>query len=607
MADLADPTPRMEALARMGLLERSEADAPLYREAARTPAHKLSPHRPVWRFCNPKFASDPNYFPDARPLFGFHSQDDGLDAVFAATKWAVFLGAENSPELAAALARPDVVCLVFEPSLARLAAFIAAFDLRKHAAKPFFFAGDHHRLAAPLMDALPKELASQGYPVFFVQEGLSADTRYQDELIEKIEFFYYRHGIYQYEGHWGRSGLPSRDIARGLFYDQQLHLYQNVVSYLSQGTVCDLENAFAGETALLVTGGPDLDAKIEYIRANRDKAVVICVNSALRTLVAAGVVPHLAVFNDTSIESSATLAGLPPLPETLLVAHVVTGVAPGAFKNVYFFGNVLPELFPLIPMLRLHGSVASTAFSLARHLGCARVVFVGLQMAGDDPFSMTYSRRSIQGEAYVETSLPLTDAYPQYYPVRAASGRTMYTTLNFYDAALWLLDELSRFDVLAVNTATDTIVHGPGVVVDPGYEIAARGDIAALAAAIKPNPQPVDRKAVHEYLLGQIEFWRLVKKMAVEDASYAEHPGFFELFASHLKAWDQANVSFLLERFPGFNIVGGVYADYFGSTDPEARRRAALHYLGGCADMAKGFIKLLGDQLGRFLALGRAR
>jgi len=605
MKGSANVSPRMEALATLGLLERAASDAPLHREGPRAGRHLLSSHKPIWRFCDPKYAKDARFFPDGRPLFGFPAPEAPLDEILAATGWVVVIGAVDSALLGRIVSKPDVVCLVFEPSLRHFSEFIASFDFHKRAAKPFFFVGDHHGLAAPLLEMLPKGLTERGYPVFFVQEGLGADEAYQRELIENIEFFYYRHRLYPLEGHAGRSGLPSRDIYRGLFYDQQLHLYENIVDYLVQGTINDLAGAFAGETAIVATGGPGLDAKIEYIRANQGKAVVICVNSALRALMAAGVTPHLVIINDTSMESAATIAGLPPLPGARLVAHAVAGAGRGVSRDVFFFGNVLPELLPVIPMLRLHGSVASTAFSLARHLGCARVVFAGLHMAGHDPFSMGYAKQSLQAAGFVAGDRPLTDAFPQFYPARAADGDTMYTTLNFFDATLWLLDEISRSGIEVVNTARDTIVHGRGVAIDPEYAIPARGDIAALAARIAPVPPKADPGKIHQYLLGQIEFWRLVKKMAEEDLGLQDEPFFLEQFQRHLAAWDGANVSFLLERFPGFDIINWVYAGYFGPDDAGAKRRAALTYLGGCRDMAKGFIKLLTGQLRRLLELMR--
>ncbi|MBF0481514.1 MAG: DUF115 domain-containing protein [Desulfovibrionaceae bacterium] len=604
MTGPASAAARIEALRTLGQLEQAASDAPLHRERPRSGRHVLSEHEPIWRFCHPKFAVDARYFPDGKPLFGFPKPGDSLDEILASTGWVVVVGAVDSELLNRILARPDVVCLVFEPSLRHFAEFIVSFDFHKRASKPFFFVGDHHGFAAPLMDMLPKAIVERGHPVFFVEDQPGGEDAYQRELIEKIEFFYYRHRIYQFEGHWGRSGLPSRDIRRGLFYDQQVHLYQNAVDYLTQGTINDLAGAFAGETAIVATAGPDLDSKIDYIRANRDKAVVICVNSALRTLAAAGVTPHFVVINDTSLESAATIENLSLPPGVRLVAHAAAGTGRGAFADIFFFGNVLPELFPVIPMLRLHGSVASTAFSLADHLGCARVVFVGLHMAGRDPFSMSYTKQSLQAEGFAQRDKPLTGEYPQFYPARAADGSTMYTTLNFFDAAQWLLDEIARSGIKVVNTTSDTIVHGRGVVIDPDFAVPARGDIEALAAKITPVPQKADRAKIHEYLLGQIEFWRLVKKMAAEDISLKEHPMFLEHFQRHLDAWDGANVSFLLERFPGFDFLTGVYVGYFGAFGPEAKRQAALTYLGGCLEMAGTFVKILTEQLRRLLALG---
>ena len=71
MKGSANVSPRMEALATLGLLERAASDAPLHREGPRAGRHLLSSHKPIWRFCDPKYAKDARFFPDGRPLFGF--------------------------------------------------------------------------------------------------------------------------------------------------------------------------------------------------------------------------------------------------------------------------------------------------------------------------------------------------------------------------------------------------------------------------------------------------------------------------------------------------------------------------------------------------------
>ena len=74
------------------------------------------------------------------------------------------------------------------------------------------------------------------------------------------------------------------------------------------------------------------------------------------------------------------------MPGTILVGHCLSDLGGDRFRQKYLFGSFLPQIFGERDNLRLHGSVISTAFSLARHLGCARCVLVGAQLASPDPW-----------------------------------------------------------------------------------------------------------------------------------------------------------------------------------------------------------------------------
>jgi hypothetical protein len=86
---------------------------------------------------------------------------------------------------------------------------------------------------------------------------------------------------------------------------------------------------------------------------------------------------------------------LPQLKDVRLVGDVRSELGGDTFPNKYIFGSYRPELFGTRPSLRLHGSVITTAFSLARHMGCSRCVLVGAQLCSDNPWIMSYSKGSI--------------------------------------------------------------------------------------------------------------------------------------------------------------------------------------------------------------------
>ena len=436
--------------------------------------HRFSGHTPLWAYSNPQLAT-PFADPGRPPIF--EVLDPGLDAMEAMrrTNLLVFAGATPSPALARALARADACTLIFEPDPNRLAAL--AEDLGHEVlsrADCYLFGGDALAARPLLLRALGALQARAGFPVFLVQQGLEVShPGYLEALIQSLEVLFFRLRIYTVEGQWLSQSRPVRDIAQGLFFDQLKHLYENLPDLAAWPGIDVVENAFPGATAILVAAGPDLADRLDWIRDNAGRALVIAISRTSAELVAAGIHPHFAIINDTSVYAEAPLAHLPDMGRTVLVAHSLSPLGQDAFRRKVFFGTALPELLGQRPMLRLHGSVISSAFALARWLGCARAVLVGAQMASHDPWTFAYSKGSSAGQVArrIDKQPTLPHRHPQLLPVTAASGRTMYTTLNFMDATHWLLDEIGDSGMEVVNTSEDSILHGPGVTVDQDYAV----------------------------------------------------------------------------------------------------------------------------------------
>lgn len=609
---------RMEVLRELGLLIQYAGDArpgpgPA---SARGAAHRPSGHTPLWAYNDPRFAKP--FAGDQADQAVFELFPPGLSVEEAATRTRtlVFLGAADTPELRLALSRPDLLTLVFEPDNARLQAFCQGLDLRRMARASALFVGGEAAEVMPFLSAkLTQSLRLLTQPVFFVQEGLEpAFGDFAREVVVQMELLYYRARIYPVEGQWGCRSLPLRPIMRDLFFDQLSNMYGNLTRYVTAGNARFLRGTLAGRTALLVAPGPDMDAKMHYVHKHRHRAVVIAVSRALKPLLAAGITPHFVVVNDNSIDAAKPLQGIPPQPRTVLVAQCLSPLGDDAFGRTFFFGNILPQIFPERADLRLHGSVITAAFSLARLLGCRRCVLVGGQLASYDPWTFGYAKDSAvdlgrPGETS-SPARPLIGRYPQLMPMAAASGKTMYTTPNYLDAAVWFREEVKRTGIEVVNACADSILFGDPIRVEENYPIPDGPDgpdVGPAVEAIAQERDPHDLAGIEDFILQQLAAWGNTRRAAENTAEAMRRAASPEPGEKLLSIFDANNTTYLLERFQPPRDVAmrdtdgrervlaagtPFFTRWFNETafppsPPLDRLYAGLYYFNLCAAMAE--------------------
>ena len=588
-------------------------DLPPYGAPAEGLDHAFHAHTPLWSYEHP-LVLEPFADKDLPPVCESLPASTSLETVLAKTRLVVFLGAADTPALRRCLDQPETFLLILEPDARRLAQFAARFPAARLARRALILLGEAEAFLPPVAQILPPELFGLGFPVFYSLPEM-AETAQAVRLVELVEILFYRHRMYFLGSQSNFNSLPIRPLVRGLFYDQQLHSYVNAVECLRWPDIRPLRKAFQGETAVLVAAGPDLPEHLDYLRQVRERAVVIAVNNALKPLLAAGVRPHFVVANDTSVHTGRSWEGLPHLPDVHLVGHCLTDLGGKVFGRKYLFGNYMPELFGTRPDLRLHGSVITTAFSLARHMGCARCVFVGAQLCSPDPWSLSYARGSIHGaepevqpEVQVENQAEaqpeaqaarvLTNAWPQLAPVIALDGQVRYTTLNFLDAAHWLRDEIRTSSVPCVSITGETIISGPGVEHISDCPVEDTGRLGRrLARAAAARAPEIALQPVLAFLRRDLEVWRSVA-LGAEGLLGRRGDEFIGPALQALERFDQGNVTYLVQRFGDFNNQHFHWA-LFQSGKPEDKVWSLYYYLRNVMLMARTFAQTLEQCLAR--------
>lgn len=606
--DHARTVKEVRDLEQRGLLVLAEKSAdPDAPPPVREHRYTIAPHQSLFAFEHPKWRTVNSEERQGRLLFEDLPKDVLFSMVHLYTKFLVVFGMPDEDWYGRRIGRNEVLTLVFEPDIAEFSRSIAGRDIERIAGdNVIFLVGEPSLLRASLLELIPPGACSYGYPAFFIDEGLYDAYRTAFSRVSTdLEIFYYRHAIEQFRGQDNQRGFPIRPLKRGLFYDRTKHVYENTVPAVTRGTIADLRNAFPGRTAILAAAGPALSEKLEWIRANADRAVVIAVNNSLRKLLDSGIEPHFTVMNDTSVAASASLTDLPAMRRCRLAAHFLSGTAAANFPAVHFFGNSPGQIFPERDDLRLCASVITTAFSLAEYLGCSRAILAGVQLSSPTPLHMNYLPGTDRGEKNKQFMDPGVRRYPYLAPVVTADGSRYFTNLNFLDAAVFLRDRIRESSLEVVNTEPKSIVHGDGIVIDPEPALSESPGIDEILAALPETPSPIKLDIVREYLLAELQQWKTVTTIC-KGILPIDSPAQFAEARKRIREFDDNGISYMLQRFEDFSNED-FHALYFnGPTDKEVRD-GALYYFLYLQRMAATLFAILVDQIDKIKRLERRR
>lgn len=162
----------------------------------------------------------------------------------------------------------------------------------------------------------------------------------------------------------------------------------NLSAYLAQPGVEVLEGSARGYPAVLVAAGPSLARNVEQLADLRERAVIIGVQTVLKTLLARDMPPHFVTSLDYHEISAQFFRGVEDFAGTILVAEPkVTWHVIDAFEGRThvlrsdFADDLLRAAAPPRAALRAGSTVAHLAFYLAEHLGCDPIILVGQDLS----------------------------------------------------------------------------------------------------------------------------------------------------------------------------------------------------------------------------------
>ena len=260
-------------------------------------------------------------------------------------------------------------------------------------------------------------------------------------------------------------------------------------------SVATLTGALADIPAVVLAAGPSLDMLIPHLSELKKRCVLIAVDTSCRACIQRGIQPDFIVVVDPQYWNARHMDGC-RTNEAILVSESST--YPAIFRNTYRALFFCDSLFPLgqyvenqigsFGRLGAGGSVATSAWDLARLLGCGPIYCAGLDLGFPD------AATHYQGALFEEMKLSLSsrlktvatsaflmmhDAQP--YPVESNDHHTVLTDRRLIIYKWWFENQLK------IHAKTDTKNLSPKGVLIEGMDPTD----ASLILKHKPNRKKI--------------------------------------------------------------------------------------------------------------------
>lgn len=221
-----------------------------------------------------------------------------------------------------------------------------------------------------------------------------------------------------------------------------------------------LDNVCEKIPAIIVAAGPSLDKNIKYLSSAKGKACIICVDSAVRMMLKNNIIPDMLVTLDPDKER---ILFEDDRVNDMYLCYSVHGTYDVIkknrkkkilYNNMRYIYNLLNNLGIETGLIDVGGSVANSAFSIARYLGFKDIIVIGQDLAFTNDkkhASVVYDDGGINEEEK-----------EMYTTIEGIDGTQMLTYSNFKVYRDWYERFLERDKDLNMINATEggAMIHG---------------------------------------------------------------------------------------------------------------------------------------------------
>lgn len=166
------------------------------------------------------------------------------------------------------------------------------------------------------------------------------------------------------------------------------NIARNIPYFINSPGAGIFYDRFKNIPALVVAAGPSLNSSMKFIRENRNKAIIIAVDTSYMILRKNGIEPHFCItvdpqlinaryFEGDSMCSTILIADPTVNPSTFRLSRLKTAVLSMAFDMMKW----IEDITGVKGELAYGGSVTTNAYDFARRLGASPVVLIGQDLA----------------------------------------------------------------------------------------------------------------------------------------------------------------------------------------------------------------------------------
>lgn len=222
-----------------------------------------------------------------------------------------------------------------------------------------------------------------------------------------------------------------------------------------------LANSYCGDSfidcfpkdmpAIIVSAGPSLEKNVEQLKHAKNKALILCVDSAIKYLLKEGIIPDFLVCVDPKKPLNRFDDRMKNIPLicSLDMNHKVLDLLNGC-KVIFASGDndYVSELYSKaghkLEQLRSGGSVATFAFSLCRYWGFRTIILVGQDLA------LTQNQMYAGGN-----QLFIHEEKDNLIPIEDINGEMIYSPRDYYLYLQWFEQEIGIHKELTVIDSTE--------------------------------------------------------------------------------------------------------------------------------------------------------
>ncbi|MBU0568447.1 DUF115 domain-containing protein, partial [bacterium] len=188
----------------------------------------------------------------------------------------------------------------------------------------------------------------------------------------------------------------------------QKNVLTNLPVLVNSPGVNRLFGNFQNMPAIIVSAGPSLDKNVSDLKEAEGKALIVCVDTALKALLAHSIIPDLVVAIDSQEANYNHIKGLKTEGPSLVIVPVTN---PKIVKELSLPVFVTDYGHPMTKWVenfigtkghtKVGGSVATTCFDLLAQLGVNPIIFIGQDLAYTD--GKLHTGRTSYMETWVES------------------------------------------------------------------------------------------------------------------------------------------------------------------------------------------------------------